>query len=93
MLTLMVSCLLSLSGCSSKAVTPPTYIYVKESIPKDLLEVECGEVGFGDSVRTLAYGYVMNRGCLRAHIELVEGLKRNYTKEGSNNDTSNSSGK
>ena len=86
LLTLTVSCLLILSGCSSKAVGP-TYIYEKQTIESSLFEVGCVEIGAGDTVRTLAHGFVMNRSCLRAYVELVEGLKRTYTKEETQNDT------
>lgn len=86
MLTLMVICLPSLSGCSNRPVEP-TYIYTKEKIEASLLEAPCTEVGAGETVRTLAHGFVINRSCLRAYEKLLDGLRRLYTDEGVKNDT------
>lgn len=63
------------------------YKYEKLYIPTELLEVACKEQGAGETVRSLAHGYVINRSCLRAYVELVEGIKRMYTKEGIDNDS------
>ena len=86
LLILMISCLPILSSCSNRPPTT-TYVYEKLLIEPEVFEVGCGEVGAGESVRTLAHGFVINRSCLRAYKELVDGLKRMYTKEGALDDT------
>lgn len=92
MLTLMACFLLSLYGCSSK-VPEPGVVYQVEKlyIPAELLTLNCSETspylpqgGELITARSLSYAYVKDRGCLRAYIKLVEGLKNKYTKEGSN---------
>ena len=80
MLILMVSCQLIFSGCSNNPTVVQDVRYIKQTIPKELLMIECQEQAAGDTVRTLAYAYVKTRSCLRAHKSLIEGLKRNYTE-------------
>ena len=85
----MIVSLLTLSSCSSK---PPETVYEtryeKQYIPSELLKVDCEEAPAGWSVRTLAASWVNNRGCLRAYKTLVDGIKKNYTKEGTIDDRS-----
>lgn len=78
----MTGCLLILSSCSINPPAKPTYIYERGYIEPSLLEVGCEEIGAGETVRTLAKGYVHNRSCLRAYVKLIDGIKRTYTKEG-----------
>jgi hypothetical protein len=81
--TLMIVSLLILSSCSSKPPEPISEtIYVKQYIPLDLLRIDCLATPAGDTVRSLALSWNNNTGCLRAHQKLLEGLIKNYTKEG-----------
>lgn len=82
-LTLMLSFLLICFGCSTKPPEPiREVVYTKQYIPLNLLQIECREKPAGDTVRLLAGSWVNNTSCLRAHQKLVEGLIKNYTKEG-----------
>lgn len=82
----MVGCLPILSSCSNRPVEV-VYKPEKTYIEPSFLEIDCKEVGAGETVRSLAYGYTMNRGCLRAYVKLIEGIKKMYTKDGVENDT------
>lgn len=80
----MLSCLLTLSSCSTKIETVTEY--QKQYITSELLVVNCTEYKYIDSVRTLAVGYLSEKSCRKAYEELVEGIKKSYTKEGLDNE-------
>lgn len=73
--------ILNCVACSNNPVEKE-YIYIKQDIPYSFLEIACTEAPAGETVRSLAMGYVKTRSCLRAHQALIEGIKRNYTEEG-----------
>ena len=69
----MVSCLLALSACSQTPIT--VYRDNPISIPKNLLLGPCEAVAAGDTVRSLAKGYVENTSCLAKYQLLLEKQK------------------
>lgn len=87
LLTLMIVFLPTLSSCSNKPPEPVVeVVYEKQYIPIGVLKVDCHEQSAGDTVRTLGMSWVNNTSCLRAHERLVDGLIKNYTKEGASRD-------
>lgn len=60
------------------------YKIEREYIPVKLLEVGCVEIMAEDTVRSLAIAYLETRGCLRAYVKLIDGIKKNYTEPVSN---------
>jgi len=84
----MLLSLTSLYACSNKQEQPQVvYTVEKLYIPAELLTLNCSETspylpqgGELITARSLSYAYVKDRGCLRAHMKLVEGLKNKYTQ-------------
>lgn len=59
---MMCTLVLILSGCSQKAIVNQSPVYV--SIPINLLSDPCSPVEAGDTLSSLAQGYVTNTGCV-----------------------------
>lgn len=84
----MLLSLTSLYACSNKQEQPQVvYTAEKLYIPAELLTLNCSETlpylsqgGELITARSLSYAYIKDRGCLRAYIKLVEGLKNKYTQ-------------
>lgn len=68
--TLMVSCLTILLGCSPRVVYLPKEVLVLH--PDSLLVDPCEPVGAGETLRSLAKGYVKNTGCIREYKLLLD---------------------
>ncbi len=64
---------LTLSGCSS---TTPTKEVVLVRPPNNLLVSPCKATEAGDTVSTLAEGYVANTGCLHQFEGRIESLRK-----------------
>ena len=73
-LILIVSCLILLSGCYQRIVYVPKEVPVLT--PDTLLVDPCEPVGAGDTIRTLAKGYVKNTGCIREYRLLLEKQRK-----------------
>lgn len=81
MISFLIASSLFLSGCNTNKTITKTKIEYKY-IPSEILVVDCQAIRAGDTVRSLAKGYVNNTKCLQAHQKLIEGLKI-YTKPNS----------
>lgn len=72
LLVLMI-CFLSLSGCSQN---PPVIVYKEKIVltPDSLLVHPCEATGAGDTVRSLARGYVKNTTCIGEYKLLLDKI-------------------
>ena len=72
LLVLMISSLI-LSGCSQNQ---PVTVYKEKVVltPNSLLTHPCEAVGAGDTVRTLARGYVKNTSCVGEYKLLLDKI-------------------
>ena len=77
--TLMVCCLLIFSGCSTK----PTEVRYRDKVhvmPDRLLVDPCEAIEAGETLRSLAKGYVTNTSCVGKYMLLLE-KQRKYKAE------------
>ena len=75
---LLISILLLLQACSTKVVVE--YRDRVHVMPDNLLVSPCNGLPAGDSVRSLARGYVGNTTCLKQHILLLEKQQKYKTE-------------
>ena len=71
---LTLSLVMTLSACSPKVVTVQKEIIV--TTPDSLLVDPCNVIGAGDTVRSLAKGYVVSVSCVREYQLLLEKQRR-----------------
>lgn len=64
---------LILSGCSQKAIVNQSPVYVP--IPLNLLNDPCVPVEAGDTLSSLAQGYVSNTGCIGEYSIRLKNLR------------------
>lgn len=65
-------------GCSPNIVYVPKEVLVLT--PDSLLVDPCEAVGAGDTVRSLAKGYVKNTGCIREYKLLLEKQRKHKSE-------------
>jgi len=65
---------MTLSACSPKVVTVVKEVIVTN--PDSLLVDPCNVIGAGDTVRSLAKGYVVSVSCVREYQLLLEKQRR-----------------
>lgn len=82
----MVSFLLILSGCSTRIETVTKTVYEKQSIPIELLKVNCQIIKPDNTPRKLSVAYLSEKSCRKAYVKLVDNLIKDYTEEGTKND-------
>src|SRR3990167_167305 len=78
LLTLMIGCLVALSACSPQQII----VYRDKPIltPDSLLVDPCGLATAGDTVRSLASGYIYNTSCLSQYKLLLEKQREHKRK-------------
>ena len=80
LLALIVSCL-NLLGCSQN---PPVIVYKEKIVltPDSLLVHPCEATGAGDTVRSLARGYVKNTTCIGEYKLLLDKIIKHKSQVG-----------